>query len=75
MGVNGCPPFRPILSVIYTPAYKLAKFLVAVTVKDTFQFTEEIRQKDSQHYMASLDVDSLFTNILWSNANDSQEFK
>ena len=28
--VNGCPPFRPILSAINTPAYKLAKFLVPI---------------------------------------------
>ena len=27
---NGLPPFRPILSAIVTPAYKLAKFLVPV---------------------------------------------
>ena len=26
--VDGCPPFRPILSAIDTPTYKLAKFLV-----------------------------------------------
>ena len=28
--INGLPPFRPILSVIGTPTYKLAKFLVHV---------------------------------------------
>ena len=33
------------------------------TVKNTFQFAEEIRQQDSQLYMASLDINSLFTNI------------
>ena len=33
------------------------------TVKDSFSFAEEITKKDSQLYMASLDVDSLFTNI------------
>ena len=48
---NGLPPFRPILSAIGTPQYKLAKFLVPVlsditqnefTVKDSFIFVDEI---------------------------------
>ena len=42
---NNCPPFRPILSAIGTPAYKIANFLVPFlnllttndyTLKDTF---------------------------------------
>ena len=68
-----CPPFRPILSAIGTPSYKLAKFLVPklssitfneFTVKDSFAFAEEIVHQDSKLFMGSLDVDSLFTNIL-----------
>ena len=48
--IDVCPPFRPILSVIGTPSYKLAKFLVpklsSITfnefiVKDSFAFAEE----------------------------------
>ena len=48
--INGLPPFRPILSAIGTPTYKLAKFLVLVlsditqnefTVKDSFTFVDE----------------------------------
>ena len=44
-----CPPFRPILSAIETPSYKLAKFLVPklssitfneFTAKDSFAFAE-----------------------------------
>ena len=67
-----CPPFRPILSAIGTPSYKLAKFLVPklssvtfneFTVKDSFAFAEEIVHQDSKLFMGSLDVDSLFTNI------------
>ena len=66
-----CPPFRPILSAIGTPSYKLAKFLVPklssitfneFTVKDSFAFAEEIVHQDSKLFMGSLDVDSLFTN-------------
>ena len=70
--VENCPPFRPILSAINTPTYKLAKFLVPIlkslssnehTVKDSFAFAEEIVEQDSECFMGSLDVDSLFTNI------------
>ena len=69
---NGVPPFRPILSAIVTPTYNLAKFLVPIlspltvgefTVKDSFSFAEEITQQNCQCYMASFDVNSLFTNI------------
>ena len=69
---NGLPPFRPILSDIGTPTYKLAKYLLPFltpltqneyTVTDSFHFAEEICKQDPNLYMASLDVDSLFTNI------------
>ena len=69
---NGLPPFRPILSAIGTPTYKLAKLLLPFltpltqneyTVTDSFHFAEEICKQDPNLYMASLDVDSLFTNI------------
>ena len=70
--VDRCPPFRPILSAIGTPSYKIAEFLVPkmnfitsneFTVKDTFCFAKEIVEQDSSLFMGSLDVDSLFTNI------------
>ena len=32
-------------------------------VKDSFGFAEEIVKQDSEFFMASLDIDSLFTNI------------
>ena len=69
---NGLQPFRPISSAISTPTYKLAKFLLPFltpltqseyTVTDSFHFAEEIYKQDPNLYMASLDVDSLFTNI------------
>ena len=65
-----CLPFRPMLSVIETPSYKLAKFLVPklslitfneFTVKDSFAFGEEIVHKEL--FLGSLDVDSLLSNI------------
>ena len=70
--INGLPPFRPILSAIGTPTFTLAKFLVPIlsditqnefTVKDSFTFVDEILTQNSDLYMASLDVDALFTNI------------
>ena len=70
--VDGCPPFRPILSALQTPTYNLAKFLVPIlnpltkneyTVKDSFQFAEEICEQDSTLSMGILDVDSLFAII------------
>lgn len=70
--VNGSPPFRPILSAIGISTYNLAQFLVTLlspltsnefTVKDSFEFAENIRLQNPDLYMTSLDVDSLFTNL------------
>ena len=69
---NGLPQFRPILSVIGTPTYKLAKFLVTdlsditqneFTIKDSVTFVDGILTQNSDVYIASLDVDAIFTNI------------
>ena len=69
--VDNCPPFRPILLANNNPTYKLAKFLVPIlksltnneyTVKDSFAFAEEVVEQDSEFFIGSLDVDSLFTN-------------
>ena len=74
--INGSPPFRPILSAIGTSTYNLAQFLVTLlspltsndfTVKDSFTFAEDIRSQDQNLYMATLDVDSLFTNLPYIN--------
>ena len=60
------------MSAIWTTTYKIAKFLVPIlscltinefTVKDSFSFAKEIVEKDSNFYMGSLEVDSLFTKI------------
>ena len=69
---DGLPSFRPILSAIGTPTYKLAKFLVPVleplttnayTIKDSFTFAEELQSFDSKLVMATFDIESFFTNI------------
>ena len=70
--VNGFPKLRPILSAINTGTYKWAKFFVPLlkpftfnnyTVKDSFDFAKDITQQSSKLFMASLDVDFLFTNV------------
>ena len=66
------PKCRPILSVINTPGYNIAKFLIPIleslthnefTIKNSFNFAKEITMYDSSLYMASLDAESLSTNI------------
>ena len=66
------PPFRPILSAIWTPTYNLCKYLTPrfntiinneYTIKNSFSFANEIIDYDGNYKMSSLDVDSLFTNI------------
>ena len=70
--VGGIPKLRPILSAINSPTYKLSQYLNTIlkpfttneyTAKDSFSFASEIRRQDPSQTMASLDVDSLFTNI------------
>ena len=70
--VDGLPKYRPIISQIGSSSYKLAKFLLTFiqpyttnefTVKDTFHFVSMLDSKDHRVVMASLDIDSLFTNI------------
>ena len=70
--VNNTPNFTPILSATNRPTYSLAKLLNPIlsplttnefTVKNSFDFAEEVVNYDHNLYMASLDVESLFTNI------------
>ena len=70
--VNGVPKFRPILSAIRTTSYKLAKFLLPIltpletneyVIKDSFAFASEVRTFDRNLVMASMDIESLFTNL------------
>ena len=77
--VNNLPKFRPIISMIATPTYKLSKFFVPIiepittneyTVKDSFSFAKEVVDFDSSLFMSSLDVTSLFTNIPLKETTD-----
>ena len=69
---DNCPSFRPILSVIGTRTYNLAKFSVPILspltvnefiVNDSFLFAEEVVNFDATFIMATLDTESLLTNI------------
>ena len=71
VNIDNSLPFRPILLALNT-SYKLAKFLVLIlkplatnefVVKDVFHFAEKIIDQQPYFFMASLDVESLFTNI------------
>ena len=66
------PIFRPILSAVGGAKLVLAKFFVPIlkeftvnqyTVSDSFSFCKEIKDQDSSLFMASFDIQSLFTNI------------
>ena len=70
--IDKCRPFWPILSAIKTPSYNIPKHLVAIlepittnklTVKNSLGFVKEVIEQDSGLFMASLVVESLFTNI------------
>ena len=69
---NDLPLLRPILSALNTGAYKWTKFFVPLlqhltsnefTLKDSFEFAKIICEQDAGLFMASLDVDYLFTNV------------
>ena len=70
--VNGFPKLGPIFSALNTGAYKWAKCFVPLlrhltshefTLKDSFEFTKTNYEQDAALFMASLDVDSLFTKV------------
>ena len=59
--INSCPEFRPILSMIGTPTYKLTKVLVTVlspltsnsfSVHDSFSFADKVSRFYPDHFMA-----------------------
>ena len=70
--LDKCPPLTPILLAIKTPSYNLAKYLLPLiepitknnfTFKNSFEFSKEICEQNREYFMASLDFESLFTNI------------
>ena len=70
--VNNKPKLRPILAAINSSTYNISQYLNTLlkpfvsnefTAKDSFSFAHDIQLQKTSLYMASLDVDSLFTNI------------
>ena len=70
--VNGFPKLRPFLFALNTGTYKWAKYFVPLlrhltsnqfTLKHSFEFAKLVCEQDAGLFMASLDVDSLFTNV------------
>ena len=66
------PPFRPIISQVGTVTYELSKHINEIIVKylpkkyqtdSTFEFLSLLKNCNQQGMLASLDVDSLFTNV------------
>ena len=73
------PKFWPILLAINAARCNIAKFLIPIlellthnefTIKDSFNFAKEITTY-SLLYIASLDVESLFTDISLNEASDN----
>ena len=61
--VDKCPPFRPIMSVIKTPTYNLARYLVPLldpittnmyTVKSSVNFAKEIADQQEEEETISV---------------------
>ena len=68
-----------ILSTIGTPTYRLAKFLVPIlsplisnefSVHDSFSFADKVSSFCPYPFMASLDIESLFTNVPLNEVTD-----
>ena len=72
---KGGAPVRPIISAIGIYNYKLAKWLAGILtplwkespfmLKDTFEFVNKVKEikTDTDKFMLSFDVESLFTNV------------
>ena len=66
-------PLRPILAAYNLPNFKIAKFLVPLltnltkneyTISNSYNFSSEVLDKiNLNNFMASYDIESLFTNI------------
>ena len=70
--VGGLPNYRPSISQIGSPTYKIAKYLLdfispitknEYTLKDSFEFVSMIDKQDHNSFRCSFDIDSLFTNV------------
>ena len=72
--INNFPKLHPLLLAINRATYGWAKLFVPLlkcftmnecTLTDLFEFAKDITNQNSNCFMASLDVDSFFTNVLF----------
>ena len=74
-------PMRPVLSIVNSPYHGLAQWLCSLltpikqdicrhTIRNNFDFIDQVRQIDLTHRMLSLDICSLFTNVPLEEAID-----
>ena len=67
--VDGHPNYRPIISQIGSPTYKIAKYLLDFITKDEYmlkdssEFVSMIDKQDHNSFMCSFDLDYLFTKV------------
>ena len=70
--INNCQTSKPTLSAIGTPTYNIATFLALILkplttddymLRDMFEVSRDIFNQNPNLFMASFNVDSLFTNI------------
>ena len=70
--INNCQTSKPILSAIGTPTYNIATFLALILkplttddymLRDMFEVSRDIFNQNPNLFMASFNVDSLFTYI------------
>ena len=67
--VDGHPNYRPIMSQIGSPTYKIAKYLLDFITKDEYmlkdssEFVSMIDKQDHNSFMCSFDLDYLFTKV------------
>ena len=66
------PPLRPVISTIPTPSYEISKSIneiisqympTSYNIRSTKEFIEILKTQSPNNIMASLDVESLFTNV------------
>ena len=65
-------PLRPILAAYNQPNFKIAKFLADIlspftsnqyTISNSFHFVDQVKSLQTNEFLVSFDVESLFTNI------------
>lgn len=71
--VNGKPKFQPIITLVCTIGHQVAKYLLPISepleineyvTKDLFIFAKKTKGIKADGFLASMDLESLFINLL-----------